>query len=74
MERKLLEELWNLRFQKMLSLEKQSIVDYEALLAGCKARYKGHSIETHLEKLILDENKHKKLVEELLEILESQKD
>ena len=69
MEKRLYRELWHLRFQKMLELEKQSVVDYEALLAECKKKYKDHPIQPHLERLIADEKKHALLVGELIEIL-----
>ena len=62
MKRKFYKELWSIRFNKMLGLEKQSIVDYQALLEECKKRYKGHSIKPHLERLIADEKRHALLV------------
>ena len=74
MERRFYKELWTIRFHKMLQLEKQSVVDYQALLEGCKKRHKGHSIEPHLERLIADEKKHTLLVQELIEILSRQPD
>jgi rubrerythrin len=66
--------LWGIRFKKMLALEKKSIVDYEAMLKECRAKYAGHSIQPHLERLIQDEKKHAQLVEELLQILARQND
>ena len=74
MERRLYQELWSLRFNKMLELEKKSVTDYEFLLEECKKRDKAHSIQPHLERLIKDEKKHTLLVEELLQILDSQAD
>ncbi len=74
MERRFYKELWNLRFNKMLGLEKQSVVDYQALLDDCKKRFKDHAVVPHFEKLIADEKKHALLVEELLQILERQPD
>ena len=72
MERKLYKELWDIRFRKMLHLEQKSVVDYEALLAECKKKYKGHSIEPIFEELIRDEKKHTLLVQELIQILNRQ--
>lgn len=73
MERKLYRELWRMRFEKMLRIEKKSIVDYEALLTECRSRFRGHSIEPHFEKLIADEKKHVLLCRELIRILNLQK-
>ncbi len=72
MRRKFYRELWSLRFEKMLGLEKKSACDYQALLNECRKHYKGHSIGPHLERLIRDEKKHILLVEELLAILNRQ--
>ncbi len=74
MERRLYKELWKIRFEKMLGLERQSITDYQSLLEECKKNYKDHAIQAHLEKLIVDEKKHERLVQELLEILRQQAD
>lgn len=74
MERKFYKELWELRFRKMLDLEKKSVVDYQGLLDECKKHLKNHSIVPHLEKMIADEKRHAKLVEELQRILARQSD
>ena len=74
MDRPLYKELWKLRFEKMLKLEEESVVDYQALLEECKTKFKGHSLASHLEKLITDEKKHALLVKELIAILERQPD
>ena len=72
MERRFYHELWSIRFKKMLELEKQSVVTYQALLDESKKKHKGHSIEPNLEKLIADEKKHVLLAQELIEILNRQ--
>ena len=72
MERRFYKELWKLRFEKMLKLEKDSIVAYQALLDESKRRFKNHSINAHLERLITDEKKHALLVQDLIQILERQ--
>ena len=74
MERRLYRELWKIRFDKMLQLEDQSVLDYQKLLEECKTKYKGHSLEPHLGQLIKDEKKHSLLCKELLAILERQTD
>jgi len=75
MQRKLYKELWMMRFQKMLELEQRSIIDYGSILKECQNKRKGNSaLETNLKKLISDEKKHAKLVEELLKITSRQDD
>ena len=74
MERRFYKELWSIRFDKMLKLEKQSVAAYQALLDESRKRHKGHSIEPNLDKLIADEKKHTLLVQELIEILDRQSD
>lgn len=74
MERRLYRELWSIRFQKMLKLEKDSAVSYEKLLNQCRQSNKDHAVIGHLERLVQDEKRHAKLCEELLEILGRQID
>ena len=68
MKKKFYKQLWAIRFHKMLELEKKSIRNYEALLEECRKKYTGHSLEAHFEKLIADEKKHVRLVQELIAI------
>lgn len=72
MEPRFYKELWSLRFNKMLALEKKSVVDYQALIEECKKRFKNHSIIAHLKRLVADEKKHILLVQELIQILNRQ--
>ena len=72
MERRFYKELWGLRFNKMLALEKRSVVDYQALIEECKKHFKNHSVIAHLERLVADEKKHVLLVQELIQILDRQ--
>ena len=72
MEPRFYKELWGLRFHKMLALEKQSVVNYQALIEECRKRFRSHSIIAHLERLVADERKHVLLVQELIQILDSQ--
>ena len=74
MERKYYKEVWGKRFKKMLTLETQSVLDYEKLLLECRQKFKGHAIEPILEKLITDEKRHALLVQELTKILQCQPD
>lgn len=74
MERRFYRELWSLRFNKMLKLEKKSVVTYRDLLEECQKRFKDHSIISHLERLIRDEKRHARLVQELIKILNRQAD
>lgn len=73
MERTLYRELWRMRFEKVLRLERKAVSDYEELLRECRSRFKDHPIEPHLEKLIADEKKHTILARELCRILRRQK-
>ena len=72
MNRELYRELWQIRFNKMLDLEQKAVTEYKALLEESRAISKGHSIEPHLESLILDEGRHVSLVKKLLAILARQ--
>lgn len=74
MNRRFYRELWALRFKKMLELEKKSVKDYGALLKECKKTFGEHPMNPHLEKLIADESKHVRLVQEMIEILDRQPD
>ncbi len=71
MQKKLYQELWNLRFQKMLALEEQSIVDYKDLIKECNKFNDEETVEK-LKQLIVDETRHAKLVRELIKIVKRQ--
>ena len=71
MQKKLFQELWNLRFQKMLTLEEQSISDYKDLLKECN-QLKDEETIKKLKQLIADETRHAKLVRELIKIVKRQ--
>jgi rubrerythrin len=72
-EKSQFKELWRLRFEKLLKLERESIRTYESLLAECRSRYQDKPIlQERFEKLIKDEKRHAKLVEELLSIVNRQ--
>ncbi len=74
MERKLYRELWRIRFEKMLNLEKQGLAVYETLLGESRAKNEAPTIALDLERLVLDEKKHVRLVQKLIEILNRQVD
>jgi rubrerythrin len=75
MDRRFYKELWRVRFQKMLRLENESIENYKQLLDESNSKYPEHHVlKTSFQKLITDEEKHARLVKELLEILERQPD
>ena len=71
-DRELYRELWQLRFSKMLTIERQSVQDYEELLSEFKGPAADHPIAGYLARLVADEKKHVRLVEELLSILARQ--
>ncbi len=72
MKRKFYDELWRIRFRKMLALEKESILIYQGLLNECRKARNFTSVMPHFERLIADEKKHVMLVEELIQILDRQ--
>ncbi|MBI1977468.1 MAG: hypothetical protein HYS55_01795 [Candidatus Omnitrophica bacterium] len=73
MQRALYQELWALRFGKMLALEETCVREYGALLRECKQKYKtDRELQNQFQKLIADEKKHAKLVRELLTIVQRQ--
>lgn len=72
MKRKFCRELWGTRFNKMLELEKKSVLAYETLMGECVRVHKFDAIQPHFEKLIADEKRHVTLVTELIEILNRQ--
>lgn len=71
-DRELYRELWRLRFSKMLTIESQSVQDYEELLSEFRGSAADHPIAGYLQRLVADEKKHVRLVEELLAILARQ--
>lgn len=71
MQKKLYQELWNLRFQKMLTLEEQSVVEYKNLFRECN-KSKNEEAAQKLKLLIADETRHVKLVQELIKIVKRQ--
>ena len=74
MERKHFKELWRLRFEKMLALEKQGAEEYQTLLNERQGECQASSVIPHLKLLINEEKKHIHLVEELLEMVNRQPD
>lgn len=72
MKRKFYKELWGMRFKKMLTLEKDSVVAYSSMLKECKKKHQMDSIIPHLERLVADEKRHALLCKELCAILERQ--
>jgi bacterioferritin (cytochrome b1) len=74
MERTLHKELWKIRFEKMLTLEKEAAHDYQTLIKECdENEQQSHPVKGQLEAILKDEGKHIRLCEELLKILERQK-
>ena len=63
-----------MRFQRMLELEVRGLSEYEALFEECKRQYRDETeLQARLKKMITDEKKHVKLVEQLLKIVGQQK-
>ena len=74
MQKKLYKELWTLRFQKMLTLEEQGIQEYQNLLKDCVKAKADDSVKDKLKKLIADETRHAKYVQELLKVVDAQEE
>ena len=74
MQKKLYKDLWRMGFQKMLALEESSISEYQSLLDEFRSQIQEHPFHIHLERLISDEKKHIRLIQELVAILERQKE
>ncbi len=72
MERRFYKELWQIRFQKMLKLEEDSVKAYEKLSKEAQKITGSEAVRPHLERLIADEKRHSLLVNELLKILNKQ--
>lgn len=69
-------ELWTLRFQKLLKVEKESARRYKSLIkkSVCvkKSKEVKQTIVSSLEEIYRDEIKHVKLVKKLISILSEQ--
>ena len=72
MQGKFYKELWTMRFQKMLELEREGVQTYQAILDGCGKDKSRAKLKADLKKLVEDEKKHVTLVQQLLEIVERQ--
>lgn len=74
MQKKLYKELWRLRFEKMLTLEEESIQEYEQILQECTQDNVQGTVKGRLKQVISDEAAHVKLVQELIQIVNSQEE
>ena len=72
MQGKFYKELWTMRFQKMLELEREGVQTYQSIVDGCGKDKSCANLKADLKKLVEDEKKHVKLVHQLLEIVERQ--
>lgn len=66
-------ELWEMRFQKILKLEKEGFLFYRHLLRKNKALFSGTQAKNVLQQLALDELKHAKMVRLLMKIVKNKK-
>ena len=73
MKHSLYQELWRLRFKKILKLEEEAALAYSRLLTEYMGDFDTRpNLKDHFVKLIRDEKKHVRLAKELLRILERQ--
>ena len=66
-------ELWEMRFQKILKLEKEGFLLYRHLLRGNTPLFAGTQAKNVLEQLALDELRHAKMVQLLMKIVKNKK-
>jgi len=68
-----LKQLWMIRFQKMVNLEKDSLFFYSAVLKKHKIFLEGTRTWKVLESIMKDEAKHTQIAAELVHIVEGKK-
>ena len=73
MSDKHLRELWKLRFQKILGLEKEALIFYSDLLKKHESILNGTNAKDLLESIAKDEAQHVQIAKELVRILEKKK-
>lgn len=68
MDDEVLKELWKIRFEKLLKLEKDSAGMYEQLLDQYPDLLSESGLDQILKQIIKDEKKHIKVAEELFQL------
>ncbi len=66
-------ELWEIRFQKLLDVERDSLVFYKQLLEKNKSILEGTNAKKALEKILAGEEKHAEVAYRLLQLVKSNK-
>ena len=61
-------ELWQIRFEKILELEQESFGFYQKLLKEKSALLKETGLEPLIKQIMRDEGKHIRIAKELLEL------
>ena len=69
MVNKQLKELWELRFHKILSLERESLHFYDNLIKTNQVFFLGSKTKEIIEGIMQDEMKHERLARGLIEII-----
>ena len=70
---KIVKEVWAIRFQKIIKVEKEGFLFYRRLLRKNKVMFEGTKAKAILESMTRDELKHFRIAQELLRILKDQK-
>ena len=65
-----LKDLWIMRFNKILQMEKDSFAFYQSLLQKYEKMLDGTPVKMKLEKLMKEEARHIRLAKNLLQTLE----
>ncbi len=68
-----LKQLWEIRFLKIFTLEKEGFLFYRKLLAKGEALLEGTGAKPILEGIMKDELKHVRIARELLRLVRSKK-
>ncbi|MBI4387893.1 MAG: hypothetical protein HY582_02480 [Candidatus Omnitrophica bacterium] len=66
-------ELWEIRFQRLLDVENDSINFYKQLLEKNKLILEGTKAKEMLEKILQEEAKHAKIAYQLLQVVKPKK-
>jgi len=66
-------ELWQMRFQKIFDLEKESFLFYRSLLENNASLLEGTRTKSILEQVMRDEVNHARIARELLRLVRQRK-
>lgn len=73
MQDELLLELWNIRFKKILALEKEAVDLYSSLLEENKEFLEGNEVDIPLKEILEDEKRHVRIASKLCQLIKELK-